>query len=137
MRRCGFTNTPQLLGQEKYRTPATAPSFFPSGEVNCTPIHLPTANLVSPIKRMIPGRDPLTHTFSSIEKSSTESLDNFNVRFGLAFGIEVLFKLVNCREPISTDDAVSDVVKLSVLPNDDDAFEPALVPLGKRLVIFV
>ncbi|KAH9420474.1 hypothetical protein DERP_000900, partial [Dermatophagoides pteronyssinus] len=53
---CGFTNTPQLFGQLKYLIPDTEPSFLPSGDVNCTPIHLPLANFVSPINLIIPGR---------------------------------------------------------------------------------
>lgn len=54
----------------KYLTPITLPSFLPIGSSSTTPAQSPGANCVSPMKAMMPGFVPLTHTLSPILKSS-------------------------------------------------------------------
>ena len=60
--------TPCRGGQVKYCSPPTVPSFFPCGVSSSTPAHSPGANLVSPMKRTVPGLLPPTYTRSPTEK---------------------------------------------------------------------
>lgn len=45
---------PCFIRQVKYCTPATEPSFFPSGRSSSTPAHRPPENSVLPQKRRVP-----------------------------------------------------------------------------------
>jgi hypothetical protein len=47
----GLINIPNPSLHEKYRTPATDPSFFPALDSNSIPIQAPSANSVGPTKR--------------------------------------------------------------------------------------
>ena len=49
--------TPLFGSHWKYLTPATEPSFFPTGSSNTIPAHSPGANFVSPIKAILPGKN--------------------------------------------------------------------------------
>jgi len=49
-----FANRPCSGGHEKYRTPATEPSFLPPEWSSCTPTQTPAAKAVSPMKRTMP-----------------------------------------------------------------------------------
>lgn len=71
---------------------------------------------------MMPARDPFTQTFSLTEKSSTESEESFSERLG--FGMEVAtFAPRIALAPTSTEEAVSEVVRLSVLQKEEEVFE--------------
>jgi hypothetical protein len=46
--------SPCCGAHSKYRTPCTAPSFFPSASSSSMPTHSPAANCVAPTKRTVP-----------------------------------------------------------------------------------
>ena len=58
----GLTNMPYPIGQSKYRSPWTLPSFLPVFSSNSTPIHSPTWKLVWPANRTVALRPSLSFT---------------------------------------------------------------------------
>lgn len=52
--KCRVPDLPCFIRQVKYWTPATEPSFFPSGLSSSTPAHRPPENSVLPQNRRVP-----------------------------------------------------------------------------------
>lgn len=76
------------------------------------------------MKRMMPARDPFTHTFSLTAKSSTESELSFSERLGFGIDVEGDFEAPRIAlAPTSTEEAVSEVVRLSVLQKEEEVLE--------------
>lgn len=69
----------------------------------------------------MPAREPFTHTFSLTAKSSTESELSFSERLG--FGMDVEGAPRMALAPTSTEEAVSEVVRLSVLQKEEEVLE--------------
>ena len=73
-RDAGRTNIPEPIGQSKYRSPPTLPSFLPDASSSSTPTQTPGAKAVWPAKRMMASRPSLSWTLRPSASSDKDML---------------------------------------------------------------